>query len=161
TGSDRMKQRPIGILVDALKTLGADIQYAGETGFPPLSINGGLTQQTARVTVQGNMSSQYLSALLLIAPYLPQGLALQIAGELTSRPYLTMALRMLAETGIAHEWNGDTIRIAPQEATDSTLTIEPDWSAASYWYAMVALADKANLFLPNLKNSSLQGDRAI
>lgn len=161
TGSARMKQRPIGILVEALKTLGASVAYAGETGYPPLSINGGTVQQTAEVAVQGNVSSQYLSALLLIASSLPLGLTLRIDGELTSRPYLTMTLQMLAEAGIAHEWSGDTIHIAPQETTASTLTIEPDWSAASYWYAMVALADQANLFLPNLKSSSLQGDRAI
>src|SRR5690606_28684551 len=78
-----------------------------------------------------------------------------------SRPYLTMTLRMLAEAGIVHNWDGDTIRIAPQEIKDCTLTIEPDWSAASYWYAMVALAEKANLFLPNLKSNSLQGDSVI
>jgi len=161
TGSARMKQRPIGILVDALKALGADVAYAGEIGYPPLSITGGSMQQNAEVTIQGNVSSQYLSALLLIAPSLPQGLKLRIEGKLTSRPYLTMTLQMLAEVGISHEWVGDTIYLPPQNAAASTLTVEPDWSAASYWYAMVALAEEANLFLPNLKSNSLQGDRAI
>ena len=161
TGSERMKQRPIGILVDALKTLGVDIRYAGEPGYPPLAIQGGFTQQTANVRIEGNVSSQYLSALLLIAGALPQGLELQIGGELTSRPYLTMTLAMLAEAGIQHRWSGDTISVTPQAAAPCRLVIEPDWSAASYWYAMVALADEANLFLPNLKKDSLQGDAAI
>ncbi|MEC3881351.1 3-phosphoshikimate 1-carboxyvinyltransferase [Parapedobacter sp. 10938] len=161
TGSERMKQRPIGMLVEALKTLGADIQYAEQPGYPPLAIQGALTQQTTAVRIKGNLSSQYLSALLLIANALPEGLELQIEGELTSRPYLTMTLGMLAEAGISHRWTGDTISIAPQEAKPCRLTIEPDWSAASYWYAMVALAEKADLFLPNLKKHSLQGDAAI
>jgi len=161
TGSERMKQRPIGILVDALKTLGADIRYAGEAGYPPLAITGGFVQGTDAVRVQGNVSSQYLSALLLIASALPRGLELEIEGELTSRPYLTMTLNMLQEAGIRHTWEGDCIRIAPQAAETATLTVEPDWSAASYWYAMVALAEKAELFLPNLKRNSLQGDIAI
>lgn len=161
TGSERMQQRPIGLLVDALKTLGASIEYTKKSGYPPLAINGGFEQQTPRVIVPGNVSSQYLSALLLIASSLPQGLHLQIEGELTSRPYLTMTLHMLAEAGIGHNWDGDTIRIAPQKTNSCTLTIEPDWSAASYWYAMVSLAESANIFLPNLKSSSLQGDVAI
>jgi len=161
TGSERMKQRPIGMLVDALKALGADIQYAGQPGYPPLTIRGGLVQQTEKVRIKGNVSSQYLSALLLIASALPSGLELQIEGELTSRPYLTMTLDMLAEAGISHRWVGDTISVAPQRAKPCRLIIEPDWSAASYWYAMVALAEKADLFLPNLKQHSLQGDAAI
>ncbi|SEL83963.1 3-phosphoshikimate 1-carboxyvinyltransferase [Parapedobacter koreensis] len=161
TGSERMKQRPIGILVDALNVLGADVQYAEATGYPPLAIQGGFKQQTAHIRVKGDVSSQYLSALLLIAATLPQGINLQIEGELTSRPYLTMTLDMLAEAGIRHQWEADTISIHPQVASPCQLIIEPDWSAASYWYAMAALAEEANLFLPNLKSSSLQGDAAI
>jgi len=161
TGSERMKQRPIGILVDALRALGADIAFEGQAGYPPLAINGGFTQTTDKVTVKGNVSSQYLSALLLIAPTLPKGLRLQIDGELTSRPYLTMTLDMLHDAGIQHSWQDDTIYIAPQKAQHCRLTIEPDWSAASYWYAMVALSRDAQLFLPNLKSQSLQGDAAI
>src|SRR5690606_34418239 len=145
----------------ALNTLGADIEYAGQPGYPPLTIQGGLAQRATAVRIKGNVSSQYLSALLLIASALPNGLELQIEGELTSRPYLTMTLDMLAEAGIAHQLTGDTISIAAQETKPCRLVIEPDWSAASYWYAMVALAEKANLFLPNLKPHSLQGDAAI
>lgn len=161
TGSERMKQRPIGILVDALRTLGADIEYAGEHGYPPLAINGKFAQKTATVKVNGNISSQYLSALLLIAASLPEGLTLHIEGELTSRPYLMMTLNMLAESGIASSWDGNAIHIRPQQAKTSSLYIEPDWSAASYWYSMVALSTAAELFLPGLKRSSLQGDVAI
>lgn len=161
TGSDRMKQRPIGMLVDALKTMGADIEYAGQAGYPPLLIRGGLNQQTDAIRIKGDVSSQYLSALLLVAAALPHGLKLQIEGELTSRPYLTMTLDMLAEAGIAHQWEGDTISITPQQASPSTLVIEPDWSAASYWYSMAALAEKADLLLPALKPHSLQGDAEI
>lgn len=161
TGSERMKQRPIGILVDALQTLGAHIAFAGQPGYPPLSISGGFNQITDTVTVKGDVSSQYLSALLLIAPTLPKGLRLQIAGELTSRPYLMMTLDMLREAGIQHEWQGNTIHITPQQAHPCRMVIEPDWSAASYWYAMVALSKDAEVFLPNLKNRSLQGDAAI
>src|SRR5690606_27392368 len=138
-------------LVEALKTLGANIQYAGQPGYPPLIIQSTSAQQANAVRIKGNVSSQYLSALLLIAGALPKGLDLQIEGELTSRPYLTMTLDMLAEAGISHHWAGDTISIAPQAAKPCRLVVEPDWSAASYWYAMVALAEEADLFLPNLK----------
>lgn len=161
TGSDRMKQRPIGILADALAALGANVRYAGTPGYPPLEISGGFTQKTDTVTVKGDISSQYLSALLLVAPALPNGLFLRIEGELTSRPYLTMTLDMLREVGIEHDWQGDTIHIGRQQAQHAQITIEPDWSAASYWYAMAALAKEADFLLPNLKNSSLQGDAAI
>ena len=161
TGSERMKQRPIGILVDALRMLGARIDFAGETGYPPLAIHGGFDQVSDTVTVRGDVSSQYLSALLLIAPTLPRGLRLQIEGELTSRPYLVMTLDMLREAGIQHDWQDNTIYIAPQRAQATRIVVEPDWSAASYWYAMVALSDDAELFLPNLKSQSLQGDAAI
>lgn len=161
TGSERMKQRPIGILVDALRELGAHITYQGVEGYPPLDIRGDFVQQTQQVSVRGNVSSQYLSALLLIAPCLPQGLELQIEGELTSRPYLTMTLDLLGEAGIQHGWDGHTITVPQQPIAPCTLTVEPDWSAASYWYSMVALAKEADLYLPNLKRNSLQGDAAI
>src|SRR5690606_13939543 len=139
TGSDRMKQRPIGILVNALRTLGADIEFAEKDGYPPLTLNGGFHQVTDTVTVKGDVSSQYLSALLLVAPTLAKGLRLQIEGVLTSRPYLTMTLDMLSDAGIQHDWQGNTIHIAPQQAQTTRIVVEPDWSAASYWYAMAAL----------------------
>jgi 3-phosphoshikimate 1-carboxyvinyltransferase len=161
TGSHRMQERPIAILVDALKSLGADISYENHEGYPPLLINGGLKGEFAEVTIKGNVSSQYLSALLIIAPTLPLGLSLKIAGGLTSRPYVEMTLNMLAAAGITHSWKGDTIHIGHQQHKESTLIVEPDWSAASYWYSIAALADLAAIVLPNLKEESLQGDSKI
>lgn len=161
TGTPRMQQRPIGILAEALKTLGADIAYAGAEGFPPLRIRGGFRQSVSRISMKGSVSSQYLSALLLIAASLPQGLELHIEDELTSRPYVEMTLRMLEETGIAHRWAGQVISIQPQQPRNSVIYVEPDWSAASYWYSMLALVPEGRLFLRGLKKDSLQGDRAI
>lgn len=162
TGTERMKQRPIALLVDAMRHIGADIRYAGETGYPPLSISGPIQQRANKVTIRGDVSSQYLSSLLLIAGALPQGLTVNIQGELTSRPYLHMTLNMLAEAGIAHRWDDSSITIEAQEARESTIYVEPDWSAASYWYSLVALSPKGTeLYLPGLKSNSLQGDSAI
>jgi 3-phosphoshikimate 1-carboxyvinyltransferase len=161
TGSERMKQRPIGILVDALRKLGAVIEYEENDGYPPLKIKGGLQQQTNQVTIKGDISSQYITALLLIAARLPLGLELHIEGELTSRPYVEMTLAMLEQTGIKHTWNDNVITIANQEFKETSIYIEPDWSAASYWYAIAALADEAELFLPGLTQYSLQGDSVI
>ncbi|KQR71002.1 3-phosphoshikimate 1-carboxyvinyltransferase [Pedobacter sp. Leaf176] len=161
TGTERMKQRPIGILADALKTIGANISYAENDGFPPLNIIGPLNQKTAEVKIKGDMSSQYISALLMIAPILPQGLTLEIEGELTSKPYVDMTLNMLAEVGIKHSWEGNSISIKAQAFKPGTLIVEPDWSAASYWYSIAALADAAEISLPALKEKSLQGDSQI
>ena len=161
TGSERMKQRPIGILAEALIAIGADISYAEQEGFPPVLIQGPLKQSTESVKIKGDISSQYISALLMVAPTLSKGLTLDIQGELTSLPYVKMTLDMLAEAGISHHWEGNKISIKPQDFKKATLTIEPDWSAASYWYSIAALADKAAIALPYLKNKSLQGDSRI
>ncbi|MXV17766.1 3-phosphoshikimate 1-carboxyvinyltransferase [Hufsiella ginkgonis] len=161
TGTARMKQRPIGLLVDALRTLGASITYAEADGFPPVNTHPGFRQQTRVVSIKGDISSQYITALLLVAPVLPQGLELEIEGELTSRPYVEMTLSMLSQVGISHEWNGDRIVIPRQPFIITTLTVEPDWSAASYWYAMAALAETSAISLPNLRKYSLQGDSRI
>ncbi len=161
TGTERMKQRPIGILAEALKEIGANISYAEKDGFPPLAIKGPLEQTNAQIKIKGDVSSQYLSALLMVAPTLPKGLTLEIEGELTSKPYVEMTLAMLAECGISHEWNGNLITIAPQDFKPSTLIVEPDWSAASYWYSIVALAENAKISLPHLRDKSLQGDSQI
>jgi 3-phosphoshikimate 1-carboxyvinyltransferase len=161
TGSARMKQRPIGILVDALRTLGADIQYLEKEGFPPLKIKGPLSQKTKEVRIKGNISSQYISALLLIAPKLEQGLNLVIEGELTSKPYVEMTLAMMEQAGIKHNWKGNVITIESQSFNKVVINVEPDWSAASYWYAIAALSEDAQLFLPGLNGYSLQGDSII
>ena len=161
TGSERMKQRPIGILVDALRQLGASIEYDEKDGFPPLKIKGGFEQKTNKISIKGNISSQYITALLLIASQLPLGLELHIEGDLTSRPYVEMTLAMLQQAGIQQQWNGNIISIAHQDFTPTVLPVEPDWSAASYWYAIAALADEADLFLPGLTQYSLQGDSVI
>ncbi|MEE1943754.1 3-phosphoshikimate 1-carboxyvinyltransferase [Pedobacter sp. KR3-3] len=161
TGTERMKQRPIGILVEALQSIGAKISYAENEGFPPLHIGGPFEQSQANVKIKGDISSQYISALLMIAPALPQGLSLEIEGELTSKPYVEMTLAMLEQTGITHEWNENIISIAPQQFKPAKLYVEPDWSAASYWYSIAALADEAEIFLPGLNGYSLQGDSKI
>ncbi len=161
TGTERMKQRPIGILTEALKKIGADISYTEVEGFPPLAIKGPLAQTQATVGIKGDVSSQYISSLLMLAPTLPQGLTLAIEGELTSKPYVDMTLSMLEECGITHQWNGNSITIAKQAFKPSTLIVEPDWSAASYWYSIVALAKNAQISLPHLKENSLQGDSQI
>jgi len=161
TGSKRMTERPIKLLVDALKSLGAEITYEDAEGYPPILIAGSLTQSTKQVKIKGDVSSQYLSALLIIAPTLPKGLTLEIEGKLTSKPYVDMTLKMLEEAGIKHQWQDHTITIEPQLHIPSKLTVEPDWSAASYWYSIACLADKATITLPNLKEASLQGDSRI
>jgi len=161
TGSARMKERPIGILVDALREIGARINYVEKEDFPPINIKGGLVQQSNKVTIQGDISSQYITALLLIAARLPLGLELHIAGDLTSKPYVEMTLAMLQSAGIQHTWSDNVIAIAKQEFAETSIHVEPDWSAASYWYAIAALADEAELFLPGLTQYSLQGDSVI
>ncbi|RYE14104.1 MAG: 3-phosphoshikimate 1-carboxyvinyltransferase, partial [Sphingobacteriales bacterium] len=161
TGSERMKQRPIGLLADALKKLGANIQYEEKDGYPPIRIKGGFEQLTNTISIKGDISSQYITALLLIAAKLPLGLELHIEGDLTSRPYVEMTLAMLKQAGIQHSWKDKVISIASQEFSETSLPVEPDWSAASYWYAIAALADKAELFLPGLTSYSLQGDSVI
>jgi len=161
TGTERMKQRPIGILAEAIKSIGGNISYKENEGFPPLQITGPFQQTEKSVSIKGDISSQYISALLMIAPALPLGLTLEIEGELTSKPYIDMTLAMLEQVGIRHEWNENTITIAPQSFNTSKLYVEPDWSAASYWYAIAALADEAAIFLPGLNGYSLQGDSKI
>lgn len=160
TGSDRMKQRPIGILVDALRQLGADIAYEGEEGFPPLRITG-KPLQGGKIKMDGSISSQFITAVLLIAPVLPLGIEIEFTGEVASRPYLEMTLRMMRYFGANWSWSGDNLKVEPGGYTAKPFTVEADWSAASYWYEMAALAENADFFLTGLKNESLQGDRVI
>ena len=161
TGSERMQQRPIGILVDAMRKLGAEISYVNNEGYPPIKIHEGFEQQTDRISIKGDISSQYITALLLIASSLPKGLSLEIEGELTSRPYVEMTLAMLKQAGIQHSWTNNVISIENQPFAETALLVEPDWSAASYWYSIAALSEEAELFLPGLTSYSLQGDSVI
>lgn len=161
TGSERMKERPIKLLVDSLRSIGANIEYADNDGFPPLRIQGPLKQVARKVKIRGDVSSQYLSGLLIIAPSLPMGLSLEIEGDLTSRPYVEMTLAMLAEAGISYCWEKNLIEISNQTFSKANLIIEPDWSAASYWYSIAALSGNSSISLPNLKQKSLQGDSHV
>jgi 3-phosphoshikimate 1-carboxyvinyltransferase len=163
TGTPRMCERPIGILVDALRILGADIEYQKETGYPPLKLNGFTYSGQNEINMRGDVSSQYISALLLIAPGLPSGLKIQLEGEVGSKPYIEMTLNQMAHFGINYhaDWHTNTIIIPPFKYQPHPYAIESDWSGASYWYSIVALADDAEVELLGLKKDSLQGDSAI
>jgi 3-phosphoshikimate 1-carboxyvinyltransferase len=163
TGSARMRERPIGGLVNALRDIGANIEYLEQEGYPPLRIGPWKTQQNSRtrVRIHAGTSSQFLSALLLIGPYLPGGLALAPEGELVSRPYLDMTLQLMRHFGAQAEWVEDNIQVEPGQYTPRPLQIEADWSAASYWYAMAALAEKPHLRLRGLFTQSWQGDSIL
>ena len=160
TGTERMKHRPIGILVDALRKLGADIEYVGEEGFPPLritgkSLNGGLLE------IPGNVSSQYISALLMIGPMLKEGLTVRLLGDIISRPYIDLTLWTMHEFGADADWtSADTITIKAQPYKDRSYLIENDWSGASYWYEILALNDdpESEIRLMGLMDGSKQGD---
>ena len=161
TGSGRMKERPIQILVDALKTLGADISYVEKEGFAPLKIKGAKLRG-GFVRIDGNVSSQYISSLLLIAPSLEKGLELEFKGAITSVPYIKMTLSLLESLGIQTSFEGQTIVVAPQkEIEDRHITVESDWSSASYYYSMVALSEKGKITLSAYKKESLQGDSVL
>ena len=164
TGSKRMKERPIAILVDALNQLGADISYKENQGFPPLLIKGKKLTKN-KVTLKANVSSQYISALLLIAPKLENGIELTLDGEITSVPYIKMTLSLLEEIGVKTKFEGNLITIAPKkqsEVSAQQLTVESDWSSASYFYSIAAMsAIGTSITLSSYKQNSLQGDSAL
>ena len=160
TGTERMKHRPIGILVNALKALGAGIKYAGTDGYPPLQITG-KTLKGGLLSIPGNVSSQYISALLMIGPMLKNGLTLQLTGDIISRPYIDLTLWTMGEFGADAEWtSADTITVKPKPYQDREYFIENDWSGASYWYEMVALSSNqdSEIKLTGLMDGSKQGD---
>lgn len=183
TGTARMQQRPIQLLVDALRQLGADIAYTNREGFPPLRIRGkepnncelknckqeNCEQEVceqekketlcSELTLQGNVSSQYISALLMIGPMLPHGLTLHLSGNIISRPYIDLTLQLMGEFGAKAEWTSEsTITVHPQPYHSVPFTVESDWSAASYWYEMAALSEEAEIELTGLFPNSYQGD---
>lgn len=161
TGTARMCERPIGILVDALRSIGAEIHYLNVEGYPPLAVHGLPEQTSNKVKIRGDVSSQYISAMLMIAPVLPQGLELELEGKVGSRTYIEMTLELMAQFGIQYTWEGNKITVPHQAYQPTTFDVESDWSGASYWFSLLACADSGELFLEGLKENSLQGDSAI
>ena len=163
TGTERMKNRPIGVLVDALHYLGADIEYVEKEGYPPLRIKGHALEG-GHLEVVGSISSQYISALLLIGPILKNGLKLKLTGEIASRPYIDLTLWTMCEFGASAEWTDvDTIVVKPQPYQERKYLIENDWSASSYWYEMMALNGNidSEIRLEGLMDGSKQGDSVV
>lgn len=160
TGSERMRNRPIKILVDALKDLGADIEYLEKDGCPPMKIVG-KKLSGGTISIDGSVSSQYLSALIMIAPSLKGGLQMELTGKIASIPYLKMTLSLIEHFGAEYTFEGNVIDIKEGKYKAKEFTVEADWSAASYWYQIAALSESANITLKGLKEISLQGDSAI
>ena len=155
TGSERMKKRPIKILVDALLNLGADITYLGEDGFPPIKIQGG------KINIRADVSSQYISALMMIGPLLEKGLVLELVGNIGSFPYINMTLKTMEQLGINNSFDQNTIIIQPGKYSSINMKAESDWSAASYYFSMCALSSASQIIIHGLMEKSLQGDSVL
>jgi 3-phosphoshikimate 1-carboxyvinyltransferase len=161
TGSPRMQERPIGILVDALRQLGAEISYLKNEGYPPLLIKG-KRLTASEVRLSANISSQYITALMLIAPSLPDGLCLHLEGKITSVPYIEMTLSLLHQIGVKATFSGQRVQVFPKnDIAQTTHDVESDWSSASYYFSIVALAKDADITLSTYKENSLQGDKVL
>ena len=161
TGTERMQQRPIQVLVNALRELGADIEYVANDGFPPLRITGRELRKDT-ISLPGNVSSQYISALLMIAPVLTNGLNIRLTGDIISRPYINLTLQLMNDFGVRAEWTDDhRLKVEPQAYHSTPFYVESDWSAASYWYQIVALSKEAEVTLPGLFKDSYQGDSQV
>src|SRR5688572_2156444 len=160
TGTKRMCQRPIGILVDALRKLGAEINYLGQSGFPPVEIKGFKPTFSEKpvLKLRGDVSSQFISALLLCSPVLQQGLVLELEGKIVSRPYIEMTLALMQQFGVSSTFVENRIEVHAETYKGGAFAVEADWSAASYWYSLVAMAEEAEIQLSGLKENSLQGD---
>ncbi|HLT80323.1 MAG TPA: 3-phosphoshikimate 1-carboxyvinyltransferase [Cyclobacteriaceae bacterium] len=161
TGTPRMQERPIGILVDALRTLGAVIHYRNREGYPPIETAGFEGQKVDRLSIRGDVSSQFISAILMVAPSLPKGLTLELTGKVGSRPYIEMTVALMAKFGVKVDVSDNIIRVAPQPYHPTELTVESDWSGAGYWFAFAALAKDADIRLPRLYENSWQGDHVV
>lgn len=157
TGSDRMKQRPIAVLVDALNHLGAHIEYAENPGYPPLHIYGSFLTG-GEIKIPASVSSQYISALMMIAPYMEQGLVIRLSGKVVSRTYIEMTVRIMREFGAEISFEDAVIRILPRLYEPVAYRVESDWTAASYFFELLAIAEDGELSLPGLKFDSMQGD---
>ena len=161
TGTERMQQRPIQVLVNALRELGADIEYVANDGFPPLRITGRELRKDT-ISLPGNVSSQYISALLMIAPVLTNGLTIRLTGDIISRPYINLTLQLMNDFGVRAEWTDDhRLKVEPQAYHSTPFYVESDWSAESYWYQIVALSKEAEVTLPGLFKDSYQGDSQV
>ena len=161
TGTQRMQQRPIQVLVNALRELGADIEYITNEGFPPLRIQGKELEKK-QICLPGNVSSQYISALLMIGPSLPHGVTVTLTGNIISKPYINLTLQLMNDFGAKAYWISDSeLRVDPQPYQTSPFYVESDWSAASYWYQIVALSENATVTLPGLFEKSYQGDSKV
>lgn len=160
TGSDRMKNRPIKILVEALNSLGAKIEYAEKEGFPPLRIFGSALMG-GEITLNGGVSSQYISALMMIAPYMQNGLKIKLEGNVISVPYIHMTISMMKEFGVEVSYTTNLIEINPQQYKPIQYKVESDWSAASYWYELLSICGKGQIFLVGLHANSSQGDSKV
>jgi 3-phosphoshikimate 1-carboxyvinyltransferase len=159
-GSDRMHQRPIGPLVKCLNELGADISYIGEKNHPPLKIIGS-SLSGGEIEIRGDISSQYISALLMIAPTLKNGLKINITSKVLSKPYIQMTLSLMGQMGIKYLWESNQIAIKSQQYKCKDFVVENDWSGASFWYSFAALSTNANIEIPLLFNNSIQGDSQL
>ena len=160
TGSERMKQRPIKILVDALNALGGKIEYIENEGFPPLKIFGS-AMMGGEISLDGGISSQYISALMMIAPYMVNGLKITLTGNIISKPYILMTAGMMKDFGVNVDFQDNVINIKPQAYNPISYTVESDWSGASYWYETLAIAGKGKITLKGLYQKSLQGDSEV
>ena len=160
TGTERMQERPINILVEALTSLGARIAYLGNIGYPPLKIKG-TALDGGEIYLSGDVSSQFISALLMIAPMMSKGLTIHLEGNIISIPYIKLTLGMMAQFGVKTHWDDKVIKIHPEEYKPAHYVVESDWSAASYWYEMAALADDAHIELKGLFKNSMQGDSKV
>ncbi len=160
TGSERMKNRPIRILVDALNSLGARIEYVEKEGYPPLKIVGSALRG-GEIRLDGGVSSQYISALMMIAPYMVNGLKIILEGKVISRPYILMTMEMMKEYGATLSFDENVIDIPAQSYESIEFTVESDWSAASYWYEILSIAGSGQIFLRGLNEMSYQGDSKV
>jgi 3-phosphoshikimate 1-carboxyvinyltransferase len=160
TGSERMKQRPIKLLVDALNSLGARIDYVEKEGYPPLHILG-CALTGGEIHLNGGISSQYISALMMIAPFMEKGLQIILEGAIISRPYIDMTLKMMGEFGATVDFTENIINIEPQTYRPAAYKVESDWSAASYWYEILSLVGSGEVFLTGLRQNSYQGDSKV
>ena len=161
TGSERMQQRPIKILVDALRSLGASIEYEKKQGYPPLRIKG-KKLVGGKISLPASISSQYISSLIMLGPILKAGIELNLEGTITSMPYINMTLDLLKRLGIKTEFKGHRILVKNISKSKNTIqVVESDWSSASYFFSIAALSDKAKIYLSNYKSNSLQGDSIL